>query len=657
MSVSLRKTILRITGFILSILLTFTGIMLMRKLELLAGGILLVVSVVLFLLSVRAIEKHPLTDEELVVMKPYLFPVLFFLAALALTGLLIFNITEAARTTEANHWASAEWLLSILSLAIGVLWLARWKPIRPKILWEWLKTNRVEFGFIAAIIIAGLVIRLVALTEHPYPWSGDEASIGMEARRILKGENTNWFSTGWAGQPNVSFLPTLVSMVLFWNSIVAVKMVSVITGTLSILALYLLAREWFGREVALIASGFVVAYPFHLQFSRIGVNNIFDSLMAPLVIWLIFRAVRTKSLPTYLMAGIATGLTFYTYVGTRLVLAMSVGTIIYIIIRQKGYLKNSLPHLGTYLAGLLVTLAPMGTFFIKYPSLFMTRIGQEGIFLNGWLPRQMEITGQNVWQILLDQFSKTMLVFFSQNAGSNFLNFDRPYLTVLGAIFFVIGLAIAFRHFFEQRYFILQAWFWSVLTLGGFMTVSPPANTRLVMTIPATGLFIALGAWQVSRVLIQLKFKPFWVYALNIILVIALATQNLFFYFDTYREKYFFQDANGELGMEAGLQLQNLGTTYDYYLFGTTRVFAGFPTTEFLAPGIPKYDLVAESIPHLSFNPGRGAFIVAIPENEELLQQIMEKFPGGTWETIPRKVRDEVLYYAYILSPEALDSP
>jgi hypothetical protein len=287
----------------------------------------------------------------------------------------------------------------------------------------------------------------------------------------------------------------------------------------------------------------------------------------------------------------------------------------------------------------------------------MTRIGQENIFLNGWLPRQMEITGQSVWQILLDQFLKTMLVFFSQNAGSNFLNFDRPYLTVLGAIFFVIGLAIAFRHLFEQRYFILQAWFWSVLTLGGFLTVSPPANTRLVMTIPATGLFIALGAWEVSRVLLHLKFKPAWVYSLNAFLVITLAFQNMFFYFDTYREKYFFQDANGELAMEAGLQLQQLGEAYDYYLFGTPRVFAGFPTTEFLNPGIPKYDLVAESIPILSLNPDKGAFIVAIPENEALLRQVMEQYPGGTWETMPRKTREEVLYFAYILAPGQVDSP
>jgi 4-amino-4-deoxy-L-arabinose transferase-like glycosyltransferase len=656
MSDSYRKTILRIAGFILSILLTFTSIMLMRKVELVAGLVLLVLSVLLFMISVRAIEKNPPTDEELAIIKPYLFPVLFLIAALTLTGLLIFNMTEYPRTTQLNHLATAEWLLSMLCLSVGVLWLARWKPTHPRLILEWIKANPVEFSLATAIFLAGFAFRVVALNTHPYPWSGDEASIGMEARRMLLGENTDWFNTGWSGQPNVSFLPTLVNMLIFGENFFAIKMTSVVAGSLAIIALYLLAREWFGREIALIASGFLMAYPFHLHFSRIGVNNVVDSLMAPLVIWLIFRAVRTRSLPTYLLAGIATGLTFYTYVGTRLVLAMGIGSFVFIMIRQKGFLKNNLLHLGTYLAALLVTLTPIVVFFIKQPMLFMTRIGQEGIFLNGWLPHQMEITGQNIWQILFDQFSRTVLVFVSQNA-TNFLNFDRPYLTVLGAIFFIIGLAIAFRHLFEPRYFILLAWFWSVLILGGFITLNPPASTRLVMTIPATALFIALGIWQIAKVLIHLKFKQSWVYSMIIALVVILAIQNLSFYFGTYREKYYNQDANGELAMEAGLELQQLGDKYDYYLFGVPRIFAEFPTTEFLAPKVEKFDLAAESIPELSFTPGRGAFVVAIPENQELLQQVKEKYPGGKWEIFPRKSRDEVLYYAYILTPDQTNSP
>jgi hypothetical protein len=142
-----------------------------------------------------------------------------------------------------------------------------------------------------------------------------------------------------------------------------------------------------------------------------------------------------------------------------------------------------------------------------------------------------------------------------------------------------------------------------------------------------------------------------------IALVIILAIQNLSFYFGTYREKYYNQDANGELAMEAGLELQQLGDKYDYYLFGVPRIFAEFPTTEFLAPKVEKFDLAAESIPELSFTPGRGAFVVAIPENQELLQQVKEKYPGGKWEIFPRKSRDEVLYYAYILTPDQTNSP
>ncbi|MBI5963882.1 MAG: glycosyltransferase family 39 protein [Chloroflexi bacterium] len=652
MSLPIRNTILRILGFILSAVLTIVGIMFMRRQEITTGVIILVIALPLFLLAVRSIEKTPPTDEEFALLKPYLIPGLMFLATVGLTVTLIFNVTDYARTKQLDYAGTVEWLLSIFCLAFGILWVSKWKPIQPREAWEWIKANKIEFGLAATVMLAALIVRMVYLTDHPYPWSGDEASVGLDAVRTMNGSITNLFDTSWSGQPNVSFLPTAFSMIIFGKTMFAIKMVSVITGTLSILALYFLAREWFGVEIALISSAFLVAYPFHLQFSRIGVDNIFDSLMAPLVIWLIFRAARLKSLPLYLLAGITTGLTIYTYVGTRLVVAMAIGTIVYFAIRQKDYLKTNLPQLGTYLAGLFVTAAPMATFFIKRPELFMTRLGQEGIFLNGWLASQVEQTGQSALQVLLEQFSKTTLVFFAQNAGSNFLNFDRPYLTTLGAVFFLIGLAAAFRYFFEERYFILQMWFWSVMTLGGFLTLSPPANTRLLMTIPVTGLFIALGAMQISKVLLNLKFKRTWVYGLNFLLIIALSYQDLSFYFGSYWQGRFFQDASGELGMETGLELQKLGEEYDYYLFGLPRVFAEFPTTDFLTPNNPKFDLNAESIPELSLNPKRGAFFVAIPENQDLLQQVMEKFPGGTHEAIKRRMDSEVLYYAYILPPK-----
>jgi hypothetical protein len=144
---------------------------------------------------------------------------------------------------------------------------------------------------------------------------------------------------------------------------------------------------------------------------------------------------------------------------------------------------------------------------------------------------------------------------------------------------------------------------------------------------------------------------------LNIVLLLILAFQNLSFYFGSYREGNYFQDANGELGMETGLILKQLGPNYDFYLFGRPRVFAAFPTTDFLAPGILKADLQAESVPGLTLTPERGAYVVAIPENKDLLQQVAERYPGGTWESMPRKVRDEVLFFSYTLTPDLTSFP
>ncbi len=645
------KTILRISGFILSLILTIGGVVLMRRQDFLVGVLMLAGSLALFFFSARAIEKEPLSEEEMAAIKPYLTPALLFLTTFVLAGFLIFNVTISVRNPQLNYSATAAWILSMVSLTAGVLYVSNWKPTSPRIALEWIKSNKVEFILVAAVVVAGLVIRMLFLTDHPYPWSGDEASVGLEAVRLLTGDNTNWFDAGWSGQPNVSFLPTSLTILIFGQTMFAIKMMSVLTGTLSILALYLLAREWFGVEVGIIASAFLAAFPFHLQFSRIGVDNIVDSLMAPLVLWLVFRAVRVKSYSAYLLAGIATGFSFYLYVGTRLVLALAIATLGYIAFRQRDFLKANLRQLGTYLAGLLVAINPIAVFFIRHPEHFMTRIGQEGIFLNGWLSAQVAETGKSAIQVLFEQFSITALVFFSQEAGSNFLNFDSPYLTAVGATFFLIGLLFSIIKLFEERNFVLQMWFWSVVVLGGMLTLSPPANTRLVMTTGATALFIGLGAWQVSTILLKLKLKPSLVFALNAVLILLLSYQNLSFYFVHYREGRFFQDANAELGMEIGLHLQRLGEDYDLYLIGEPRVFAEFPTTEFLAPKSVKTDLHLDTIADFSLETERGAIIAAIPENKMLLDEIIVKYPGGTEESVLRLMSTEVLYYAYILPP------
>ena len=63
------------------------------------------------------------------------------------------------------------------------------------------------------------------------------------------------------------------------------------------------------------------------------------------------------------------------------------------------------------------------------------------------------------------------------------------------------------------------------------------------------------------------------------------------------------------------------------------------------------FDLTGDKIDSTTLQPGKGNIFVAIPENRLDLDTIALKYPGGRWETLPRRNKTEVLYYAYILSP------
>jgi len=658
-----RSIILRIAGLLLSLLLVVIGIVLLRDESVPAGLSLLVAGIIIFAVTVILSEKAPVVEDDSAfspqtlwqdirnfLAKPAILATLLWLTCVSIIIATIVAMSHWQRPASTNHWIAAGWLSSMVVAVLAMLASVRWKPAKWEQIKERFKTNKVEILVLLGILLVGFVLRFYLITSHPFPWSGDEASVGIEGRRIIQGEVTDFFDAGWSGQPNWSFTPTALSELILGENIVAIRLVSIIEGTLAILFLFLLARELFGSRIALLAAGFLAAYPIHLQFSRIGVNNIIDSMLVCLVLWLVVVAIRKGKLENYLWAGLATGLTFYTYVGSRLVLGLAIGVLGYTVISQRGYLRKSLPHLGIYLAGIVIAIAPMGFYFIKHPDVFMTRLGQESILLNHWLSLQSERSGMSQAALLWKQFKDTVLVYISQPAVGNFFNSPKPYLTILGAVFFLFGMGYAFSRLFETRMITLLAWFWAVVILGGVLTNSPPANTRLVMTSPAVALFLAMGIDKFGDILTRMKlFTPRLQTVFGILLVAILGIQNTVFYFGVYRTDNYFEDATGEFTQAIGLELQELGPSYDYYLFGLPRIFAAFPTVVLLAPDCGMYDLDSNSIDALTLNEDRSAIFVAIPENLADLQRVAEKFPGGTWEEVPRSFKVEVLYYAYIL--------
>ncbi len=646
----------KMTGVGLSFLTAFAGLLLLRRGYTPAGLALTVLGIAAFIAIAAILQKSPIPEADFAVLKPLIGPGLAVLAGLAASILAIYFMETGAVSRTRDYGVAALWLSSLIGLTGGVLWAERWRPEKARLA-AWWRINQREILLVGGVLAVALGARTVLLGQHPYPWSGDEASVGSEGRMILAGAKTDLFSTGWAGQPNFSFLPTALTLSAFGQNLIGIRMTSALAGTLAVLFTYLFARRAFNRQVALLAAAFLATFPLHLHFSRIGVDNVNDSLMIVLVLWLVLLALDSDRVSVYTLAGLATGLTFFTYVGTRLVLALALCALGYVAATRRGFLRRHLPHLGFFSLAVLVTLAPLAFYFARHPDIFMTRIGQEGIFFNGWLARTSQETGYSVAKLLLQQFSRSTLVFISQPAPGNFFNSPLPYLTLPGAIFGLFGMGYAFQRLRETPFAMLLGWFWVVVFLGGVITLNPPANTRMLMTAPAVVIFIGLGAWVLGQVMTGMRLPAKAAAWLGIGLILVMSFENTSFYFGRYRSGHYFQDANAELALEIGLKLKALGPDYEYYLFGTPRVFANFPTTAFLAPDTRKFDLATGDIESVQIPDGKGAFFAAIPENRADLEAVSRRFPGGEMLTVNRKYIDEMLYAAYILPPTDFSRP
>jgi 4-amino-4-deoxy-L-arabinose transferase-like glycosyltransferase len=647
---SLPRLFIKAATPIASIFLILAGIVQLRGQIWTAGAVCLALAMLGFILSVRLLERAPLTTEEVEALRPWIAPVLAWTVVISLLTVSVFYVADNVKSAQTDRVAAAAWMGSVI-LGLLVVWGKQAWPSSRQALLENIRANRTEWILFSIVLILAFAVRIINLTTHPYPWSGDEASIGTEARHILNSEVTNFFETGWSSQPNWSFVPTVITEMIFGQTILAVRLTSVLAGTLAVLFVYLAARELFNPTIALLAAAFLATLPYNVHFSRVGVNNVIDSMMSALIFWLIARAMKTDDPRYYYTAGAVGGLCIYSYAGTRLALILGGVTILFLMIRQRHYVASHWKHLIAFSAGLIVSAAPQAAFFARHPDIFIGRLGQEGILFNGWLDRQAELTGKSVWELLLNQFTRTTMVFIASPAPGNFFNSPIPYLTVLASILFLLGMGYALAFGLEPRHFILLIWFWAVILFGGILTLNPPANTRLLMTSPAVALFMALGAYKVVEYLQRFRMIPERV-VVPILFVIAgiITYQNVHFYMVEYKNNSYFQDANGEYAMEAALMAKSRGEDFQIFALGAPRIFSGFPTFAFIAPNNPRLDLNTESVAMFQLPASGEMGFFAIPENRELLQEISQKYPGGESGVVYRKSKpDEVLFEYYIL--------
>lgn len=192
-------------------------------------------------------------------------------------------------------------------------------PRRKARSWRW----RWETLAVAAIVLVALLLRTYHLTTVPLGLHGDEATTGLESARILREGNIGPYSLDALGQPTGPFYLIALAERLLGNTILAVRIVPALLGTLTVLALFFVVRRSCGTAAALAGAALLATQGWHLHFSRIGFPLAAWPLVAVLTAGALVEALRRNDWRWWGLVGLCLGLGVYAYNSHPLFIAIT----------------------------------------------------------------------------------------------------------------------------------------------------------------------------------------------------------------------------------------------------------------------------------------------------------------------------------------------
>lgn len=600
-------------------------------------------------------------------LRTYPGPMALVVLGLALSG--VATLMSLGRGfDQATYDIVIVWLLGVACVVVAAFWPAR-LPLR--FTWKWTsRLSEVKRGtWLEVVAVIGLTVvafmlRGTALEGVPYTLSGDEAWFGLTARQVISGELRNPFVTAHVSMPTFFYWPISWAMRLVENGMFGLRLPSALVGTATVLALYMFARHMWGRRMALLSGALLATYDYHIHYSRLGTNNVWDPLFAVLTFWALDVGLTVpeegKRRRALILAGLAMGFSAYFYTGARLLPVLVAAYLLFYWAERRwarevaAWTRGPGWQVMLVLLALLVVAGPMVAFALTHPDDWNARINQVGIIQSGWLAREPGLTGKTTAKILAEQFLRAAGAFHVFPDRTVWYGIERPLLGSVAGICGVLGMAWAAVHWRERRYFLVLLWFWAAIITGGMLTESPPSSQRLVVAIPAVVLLVAIGVdytvglaqgvLRSSRVTDGTLPVPEgeaagqddrgrWGSVVVGLIVLILAVSSVRYYFVEFTPSRLYGSRNGETSTMIGHYLRGKEGDYHAYFVGAPLLYWRFGSTNFLAPDVTGEDIVEPlDAPPYDLQTARTAVWIFLPERLSELSWVQQAFPSGQVE-------------------------
>lgn len=494
-------------------------------------------------------------------------------------------------------------------------------------------TDRVELGLCIALFLVALAPRLPDITSSPPALFGDEASCGLYGRLFNAG-HTPLLSISWYGLPMLSYAVNGLGFRLFGDTWAGMRTMDAVIGSLGVMLIYLLGKEWFGRLAGALAA-LVLAFSFlHLELSRDGLHYIQGPTCITLSLYLTTLWLKRGGALPALLTGMSFSLDLQVYWSARIAPLLVLGLLGFLLLFRRQLLWRRRGEIAWMVVGAVVAGLPVATLFAANPGTFNAHQGSVTIFSDdpntkGHLISQyghistLQLVKEQAWRVLTTFNARG-------DASALFGAWPGTLLDTVTSVLLPGGIALALWRCKQWQYTVCLAWFASVV-LAGIITIDPPIWPRLLALLPAVALLVGVllaGVYEALR-----PQMGRWSPALGLLApaLVAIAALNLNAAFVD------FPDVARQETMEAtytGQFLARAPGANNTVLLSDGTMYVDYEPIRFLAPRAAGCTLLPKQPLNMCPGARSSKLFVLLPGRVGDLAWLMQQRPGGRIDTV-----------------------
>jgi len=568
---------------------------------------------------------------------------------------------QTYRARDASRWdLTPLWLLSIIG-AVLVVWRPPVGGMRAATA-AWWSRQHGEVAIMSGLAVGAGLLTCLRLGTFPWIFNGDEGGFALVSAQMVDGTFRDPFTAGYLGHPTLYNAMQALSIEVFGRSIAATRIVSALLGAACAPLAYALARRWSGsRTYGVVAAVLLATFEAHLFWSRNALPNIASEFFVLLVLLLLDRALVAGTPTSWLMIGVAVGLSQYFYFSNRLLGPIVVITIVVCELRSIAHERDrrdattlGARRLLLVVGGFAVSVLPMLAFYYRTPERLAERERLVSVFTDGWLRQESATHGWSPGHLIWDQFVTAAMLPF-RTVAHGFYRSGVPFVGWPMAVLGAVGLALVTLRAGHRRLIAPVGIFWA--TVAGMAVTRGPAETnRWVMAIPLFCVFAAIGLMTVADTVVTAAPRARrFVAAAGCATVLVAASLSLHAFFSDDDRIEVYSDTNTEVAEHLAREVLEVDPAATVYFSGSPRMwYRGFGNLVFRTPDVTAIDL---DTPWSATTPRpvitSTTIFLVLPERADELTQLRAWFPNVGFHEV--RYHGDLLYTSIVVRPSDVD--